>query len=90
MGRALWPANTLWIWTSIIIILLILNSLFHLVIIFIQVDWETNVRKCHSIGMTPLLIENDKKRSCLNSWNTKGLIFDSQVEIDFTSKISMA
>jgi hypothetical protein len=30
------------------------------------------MRKCHSIGMTPINIENDEKGSCLNSWNTKG------------------
>jgi len=74
MGSALWPANTLWKWTGNFLIIFPITTSC----LLFQVNWETNIRKCHSIGMTPIIIENDKKRSCLNSWNTKGIAIQNK------------
>jgi hypothetical protein len=39
------------------------------------VDWESNLKKCCSIGMTPIAIENDYTKSCIDELAKRKFLF---------------
>jgi hypothetical protein len=41
------------------------------------VDWESNFKKCCSIGMTPIAIENDYTKSCIDELAKRKFFFYS-------------